>query len=158
MQEALFVTWLLWMHRNNLVFRGEFSFPFQVASRARQEVEEFHHSFECIARKQRALPRTTIIWEKPQHGYTKINWDAACNQSLKRMGIRIVARDEFGKVVAATAKVFPCIGNPLMAEAMGVWYAVQLGRGMGWSHVILEGDFLGVVSTLQKTEPCWSSV
>jgi hypothetical protein len=49
LQEAFFVTRLLWMRRNNLVFRGEFSSPFQVASRARQEVEEFHHSFECIA-------------------------------------------------------------------------------------------------------------
>jgi hypothetical protein len=29
---------------------------------------------------------------------------------------------------------------------------------MGWSHVILEGDFLGVVSALQKDEPCWNSV
>jgi hypothetical protein len=48
-----------------------------------------------------------------------------------------VARDEFGKVIAAAAKVFPCIGDLLMAEAIGAWYAVQLGRGMGWSHVIL---------------------
>lgn len=74
------------------------------------------------------------------------------------MGIRTVARDEFGKVVAATAKVFPYIGDLLMAKAMGAWYVVQLGRGMGWFHVILEGDSLGVVSALQKVKPCWSSV
>jgi hypothetical protein len=124
LQEALFISRLLWMRRNNLVFRGEFSSPFQVASRARQQVKEFHQSLECTTGKQRALPRSKLIWEKPQHGYTKINWDAACNQSLKRMEIGIVARDEFGKVVAAATKGFPSSGDLLMAEAMGAWYAV----------------------------------
>jgi len=74
------------------------------------------------------------------------------------MGIGIVVRDEKGKVVAAVAKVFPCHANPLTAEAMVAWYAVQLGSGIGYSHVILEGESLGVVSAFQNDAPCWSSV
>lgn len=69
-----------------------------------------------------------------------------------------MARDEKGMVVAAAAKVFPCHADPSTAEAMGAWYAVQLGSGIGYSHVILEGDSLGVVSALQHDAPCWSSV
>lgn len=79
LQEAPFVTRLLWMRRNNFVFRGEFSSPFQVASRARKDTEEFHHSIKYTARQPRAITRSTTCWEKPQSGYTKINWDTACN-------------------------------------------------------------------------------
>jgi hypothetical protein len=136
---------MLWMRMNNFVFRGELSSPFQVVSQARQAVEEFQYSTECTAGQLREPSRYATIREKPQHGYTKINWDAACNQSLKRLGIGIVARDKFGMVVATVAKVFPCIGDSLTAEAMGVWHAVQLGREVGSSHVILEGDSLVVV-------------
>lgn len=52
-----------------------------------------------------------------------------------------MARDEFAKVVAAAAKLFPCGANPLMAEAMVAWHALQLGSGMGYSHVIPERRF-----------------
>jgi ribonuclease HI len=74
------------------------------------------------------------------------------------MGIGGVARNDFGTVVAAVAKVFPCRGDPMTAEVLGAWHAVKLGREVGYSRVILEGNSLAMVFALQQTTPCWSSV
>jgi hypothetical protein len=101
---------------------------------------------------------TVLIWITPPNEFTKFYWDAASNPSLKRMGIGVVARDEDGKVIAAIVKVFPYVGDPLTAEAMGAWQSVLLGSEVGCSHMLLEGDSLTVISALQQNVSCWSSV
>jgi hypothetical protein len=43
-----------------------------------------------------------------------------------------------------------------MAEALGAWFAVQLGCDLGLSHVQLEVDAMNVVEAPKKEGPCWS--
>lgn len=45
------------------------------------------------------------------------------------------------------------VGNPTLSA----WVAVNLGCGLGLTHVHLEGDSLIVIDALKKEGPCWSS-
>jgi hypothetical protein len=79
-------------------------------------------------------------WCKPSVGKWKINWNVAINKSTMKMGIGVVIRDEEGSMVAASARTIPYILDPPSAEAMGAWAAVLLGRDVGGTTIILEGD------------------
>jgi ribonuclease HI len=46
----------------------------------------------------------------------------------------------------------PYIYDPVMAEAMAVWMAVELVGQLGFSNFILEGDSLEVVKAMQREE------
>jgi hypothetical protein len=62
-----------------------------------------------------------------------------------------------GLVVAALAKVFPFVADPTIAESIAAWQVVKLCVDRGFHNVVLEGDFLIVVSVLNYSLPCWSS-
>lgn len=49
------------------------------------------------------------------------------------MGVGIVVRDHFGFVIGAMCLTKPLIINPAIAEVVGTWQAMALGRRVG-SH------------------------
>jgi len=57
----------------------------------------------------------------------------------------------------AEAKLFPSLMDPMVAEALGAWIAVNFGCELGFTQVHLEGDSLNVVNALKKTGPCCTS-
>ena len=56
------------------------------------------------------------------------------------MGIGVIIRDKHGAVVAAWSK--SCQGSlePMMGEAITLFYATSLCRELGFHEVIFEGD------------------
>jgi hypothetical protein len=56
--------------------------------------------------------------EKPTARLIKINWDAALDVPQKRMGVRVVLRNEAGVVVAAMAKLIPIIVDPTKEKSV----------------------------------------
>jgi hypothetical protein len=62
-----------------------------------------------------------------------------------------------GQVVVALAKVLPFVDDPTIVEAIAAWQAVKLCVDRGFRNVVLEGNFLIVVSALNQSLSCWSS-
>jgi ribonuclease HI len=56
------------------------------------------------------------------------------------VGIRVVARNDKGEVVAAMAKGLTFLTDPAMAEALAAWEAIKFCLDRGWKNIILEGD------------------
>jgi hypothetical protein len=66
------------------------------------------------------------------------------------MGVGVVVRDCGGQVVAAAlGTVIPFIIDPSTTEALGAWRVVSLCREIGYSKLVLEGDYSVVVSALK---------
>jgi hypothetical protein len=102
-------------------------------------------------------------WRAPRAGWLKANWDAALNNTSRKMGIGVVVRNESGEVVAALAKVIPFVEDPTAAEAIAAWHAVNLCVDRGFHQVASVGEGLTNCSfcaqpNLAKLELLWTVV
>jgi hypothetical protein len=86
--------------------------------------------------------------------FIKLNWDAALNRTIGRMGAGVVARDEMGQVVAAMSASRPCLPDPATAEAIASWMLAGFCCKVGFRRVLVEGDSVEVVSALQRGGVC----
>jgi hypothetical protein len=68
---------------------------------------------------------------KPSPGWVKLNWDAALIPSAKTMGVGVVVRNEAGEFLAGLAATISYVLDPLIAEVMATWCAMELGRELG---------------------------
>jgi hypothetical protein len=72
------------------------------------------------------------------------------------MGIGIIAQDHTGLVLAAVCASRPYVTEPTTAEVVAAWKLADVCSSLGLTKVVLEGDFLEVVTALQTEGPCWS--
>lgn len=128
-----------------------------MAGFACKSVEEYLTAISLSVAPSSTSPLGCQFWRKLAGGQTKINGDAAFDVSNGRMGIRVVVRDEVGRVIAAKAKVYSNIADPSTGEALGAWNAVLLGCQLRLADVILEGDSFNVVAALKRNDPCLTS-
>ncbi|MBA0739572.1 hypothetical protein Gogos_012833, partial [Gossypium gossypioides] len=70
----------------------------------------------------------------------RINFDAAFSQRHFRSTLRLVARNDRGKVLVSKSVLENRIASPFAAEACACSQAVRLGIGMGVDEVEIEGD------------------
>jgi hypothetical protein len=134
------------------VFGRGFTLPSQLIVVVKVSLDSFSQASISTTRSSSARNQALTIWEKPQEGRWKINWDAAIDKQTLKIGIGIVIRDFDGSVVVARAKFLPYIIDPPTAEAVAAWYAVSLGREVRGVSIILEDDSLEVVSALRKKD------
>jgi hypothetical protein len=120
-------------------------------------VREFTSAFSFLDELQVAPPGQPLSWIPPPFGTIKINWTAFLNPAEKRTGIRVLIRNDKGKLLTAQAKFLPSLLKLRLAVAWGAWYAIKLGSNIGASHVHLEGDNMKVLAALRKIGPCDSS-
>lgn len=64
-------------------------------------------------------------WCKPPSGYLKVNWDAACNVELGRLGFGAIIRDDNGAVLGTMRGSRNYSTTPLVPEALGLLLAAQ---------------------------------
>ncbi|CAK9171319.1 unnamed protein product [Ilex paraguariensis] len=86
-------------------------------------------------------------------GAVKINFDGAIFSSIKAVGIGVVIRDWRGRFCAGLSRL---IRRPLSVESvetLAACCALDLGRQLGYSSIVLEGDALSVVEAIGKKEP-----
>jgi hypothetical protein len=93
-------------------------------------------------------------WVRLSAGTVKINWNAALCSSKKIMGLGVVAKDATGAVKAALCSFLPYVADPSVAESLGARQAVELGRKMGFSSIVLEGDAKEIVLGLGNPAGC----
>ena len=87
-------------------------------------------------------------WSKPPSGIIKVNWDAAVDGKQKRIGIRVVARNHDGRVLAMMSKIMEYIQDLVTAKALASRRAIKFNHSLGISRIILEGDTIQIVKAL----------
>jgi len=70
--------------------------------------------------------------DRPPVSFVKLNWDAALNKDMRRMGI------DQGGVVAAKAKWLPLLPDPTTTKALAIWEATKFCVDNGLEKVVLE--------------------
>ena len=148
---------LIWLQRNNVVFRGVFMSPAQILETAVSQLENYSKAEKGRRMESHKKPAPTIVkWRKPSPGWIKFNWDAAIDLECQRMGIGIIARDHTGTFLAAVSTSMPGVTDPTTAEAITSWKMAEACVTLGYSKVILEGDSIEIVNSMQSDGSCWS--
>lgn len=89
--------------------------------------------------------RGEIRWEKLVGIAIKVNWDAAVEIYLKRVGLGVAIHDSCGEVLVCLCSIVNFVQKPSMAETLALRRATTLCVELGFSNVILEGDSQVVV-------------
>jgi ribonuclease HI len=99
----------------------------------------------------RAAP-VHVRWLAPLESRAKINCDVALDPKNSRMGFDLLIRDWKGKVIAAAIHVVDFIADPVVGESMAALKAIEFCKFRGLNRIIVEGDSLQVVNSINK--PC----
>jgi hypothetical protein len=146
---------LLWLRRNEYVFKGRFQPPSQVILSMKKTVAEYEEIPQEDSIGPEEVANIPLHWQAPRAGWFKANWDATLHSTLRKTGIGVVVRNEIREVVAALAKVIPLVEDPTTSEAIAAWHVVKLCVDRGFPQVVLEGDSQIVVSALNENVPSW---
>jgi ribonuclease HI len=153
----------IWLRRNQWVFTGKFFSPVQILQRATEQLEGSNASMFPVSQHDSHQKRTScsstprlLRWKKPQAHVLKCNWDAALDVGRNLMGLGIIVRDHEGAVIAAKCSTHTHVSDPVTAEIIAAWTAARFIVQQGYGNVILEGDALGVVQSLQSEDLCWA--
>jgi ribonuclease HI len=71
-------------------------------------------------------------------GMYKVNWDAAVDKNIGRLGFGIVVRDFEGAVVAARSTTNNFLVTPMVAKALAAYHVVEFCNEMGFADIIFE--------------------
>lgn len=90
-----------------------------------------------------------VTWEKPQVGWTKLNFDGSCKCSTGAASIGGVMRDHNAEFLLGYSE---SIGRTTstIAEMAALRRGLELVLENGWNQVWLEGDFLTLVEIIMK--------
>ena len=97
------------------------------------------------------LPETGSLteWVAPEEGILKINVDGAFSDT--GAGIGVVVRDHQGQVEALMAERVSEALNAEHVECLAFLKALQFAKDFDISHLILEGDALGIIQRINST-------
>lgn len=90
-----------------------------------------------------------VSWEKPQIGWTKLNFDGSCKGSAGKGSIGGVFRNHEAEFLLGYAE---SIGrtNSTIAESAALRRGLELVLENGWNNVWLEGDSKSLVEIIVK--------
>ncbi|XP_042939496.1 uncharacterized protein LOC122274526 [Carya illinoinensis] len=133
--------------RNSFVFEGKFQGPSVLYKQAQDCLSRMREAKMELGNRREGgnVQRDMGRWRKPRVGWVKVNWDASLNPELKRMGMRIMVRDENGELLLYLCNSIVGIFTPAAAEIQVLWRALQLCADLQWLNVIFEGDALGII-------------
>ncbi|KAJ8430399.1 hypothetical protein Cgig2_000231 [Carnegiea gigantea] len=145
-----FVTmiWACWQARNTMLFGQVSVTPKKMVERAFALVKEYR---EASAKLDTGHPNSVSAWKAPSVGYLKVNFDGALIGE-ECHGLGMVVRDGGDCIVMAGVRQGIGRFGPEYVEAMACRWAMQQALEKRFETVIMEGDFLGLISKLQKGE------
>jgi hypothetical protein len=85
--EASIVMHLLWLHRNEYVFKGRFQPPSQVILSMKKTIAEYEEIPQEDSIGPEEMANIPLHWRAPRAGWFKANWDAALHSTLRKTGI-----------------------------------------------------------------------
>ena len=82
----------------------------------------------------------TLYWSPPPPSLCKVNVDAATFKDIRSTGIRVVIRDNLGKVTTILCRKLEAPFGPLEAESKEFEAGILFALCRGCTAVVLEGD------------------
>ena len=136
----------MWYNRNKLL-HGEIGLPpLQILEMAKSRVEDYREAFSLVSP---SLPSTQSCWVAPPSTFLKVNVDEA--SSIDGSGIssvRVIIRDDMGRVVVALCKALPMHYPAELIEFFALEHGVLLAQELNISNVIFESDAASVISSV----------
>lgn len=93
-------------------------------------------------------------WNRPSEGIYKVNFDTTLFEGSSCAGIGVAIRDSSGVIIAALSQRIPLPHSMELAGALAACRAVVFAQEMSLFKVLVEGDFLRVVSALRASTGC----
>ncbi|XP_012841270.1 PREDICTED: uncharacterized protein LOC105961590 [Erythranthe guttata] len=149
-QLATIIAWKAWDNRNKEKI-GETGIPAgELTSWGQAFLETFKEAqLPPTVKPMIAHPRE---WTRPPSGVIKINFDAAVPRGELYFSIAAIARDNGGDCVGWKVESFRGSLLPVECEAKAALLAINMAKAKGWESVIIEGDYLQIISALRAQE------
>ena len=147
----------VWLRRNEFVHDGKFTH----LSALLQQAMAVHTEYKEANSQNRPSPRAAVDvnrWDPPPDGYVKINWDTTICSKRGVVGMGTVVRNHVGEVLAVQSSILEGRLSPLVAEAWASGQALRLGKELGLTSIILEGDAKLIVDVVNVKGASWSSI
>lgn len=146
----LYLLWFIWFRRNKFLHENSYlNDDYWV-----QKSIDTAKLFVCVIgqatnedRVVRSRNNQSIRWRKQAAGRVKINVDARIS-SQNWMGFGMIARDADDKVLCVWIKKVSFTTIPLIAEAYGLSFGLQVALQRGWYEVEVESDNLQLINLL----------
>lgn len=154
---ALFSTiaWCLWQRRNCLRENQSTWLLREVGDRAKALVMNFFESHYSAVGL--TIPTLPIRWSWPLESFYKANIDVAKFKNLGCAGTRVAIKDSVEEIIVALSQRIHLPHSSEMAKAMAVRRAVVFARELSLFEVVVEGDCLQVVTTLNASD-CYKTM
>ncbi|KAF5443458.1 hypothetical protein F2P56_036012 [Juglans regia] len=150
----------LWPRRNGLIFEDKFIGPKELGRAVKAKLEEFYEAQQLVKKflnQNITAEGSETRWRKRTGNYVKVNWDAAMDMNAMRTGLGVVIRDSKGDLLLFLSANKRFSTNPLIAESMALWRAMEVCQDMGFSAAIFEGDAQTKVRDVYNYSENWTS-
>lgn len=109
---------------------------------------QLHKPFRLLVRNWHKEP-IPVAWEKPEKGWTKLNFDGSCKCKTGRASIGGVLRNHEAEFLLGYAE---SIGgtNSTIAEVVALQRGLELVLEYGWRDVWIEGDSKSLVEIIAQ--------
>ncbi|XVF06903.1 hypothetical protein REPUB_Repub06bG0091300 [Reevesia pubescens] len=146
-QSLLLTCWALWMSRNREL-HGE-------DRRSLMAIIEFINKYQNELNDVQTSPpldEPGSEWVPPSMNYVKVNFDASMQEQQGRCGIGVVIQNHTGQIMAVGAFKMEHVTTIFLADAIAARKALEFASDLGFSFIILEGDSMCIVKSLQANE------
>ncbi|XP_060974183.1 uncharacterized protein LOC133039333 [Cannabis sativa] len=153
------VTWSLWKARNSIVWKDKVLTVANVLSSARIALDHWRKAQDNTSLSHIYFGSSddgAELWTKPETNTIKVNVDAAIFASENQYGYGMVARNDSGSLIDATAHCSNGDFTPEVVEIMGIKEALSWIKRKGWKHVVLESDSLVSIQAIRSSLPLCS--
>ncbi|XP_062028650.1 uncharacterized protein LOC133744575 [Rosa rugosa] len=152
-----FTAWWIWRNRNLGRHGEKIREPAEVAQLASEWQNEYASLSWTKSGGEVGIDQNKVVWNPPQQGHIKMNFDGACDLKNGICGLGVVFRDHLGGLKGALA--VPQVGNlsPRSVEALALLHGLRFAAHVGFSNIEIEGDALSVINTLHDSSEDLSS-
>ncbi|XP_042974867.1 uncharacterized protein LOC122306505 [Carya illinoinensis] len=95
-------------------------------------------------------------WQPPEWPFFKVNFDAAYDKNLNKMGMRIIMRDSEGGLLACLTAPKEQVFSSFQTERVALHRAMDMCIEMGMNQVIFEVDAKAVIDIVNSKSEDYS--
>ncbi|XP_024172006.1 uncharacterized protein LOC112178017 [Rosa chinensis] len=151
----LMALWVVWMERNNIVWKASVSNPTNMHAWAKS----FLHEYKQLHKRQGGKAKRSLIkWTCPPRGRLKINIDGSFCTETGGGGVGVVVRNFEGTCIATFARPFHFAQSDIHMEAEALRAGLLIAIQQDWKEIIVESDCVNLVSALRATDDDFSSI
>ncbi|XP_057444049.1 uncharacterized protein LOC130736223 [Lotus japonicus] len=141
----------LWEARNTWLFEErKFDFTIIIA-----QMQTLGYVALLVTRMVEGTARGSLVWSIPSPSTVKVNTDASLGRD-KLAGFGYVACDAEGEVLAAGSTYPTMASSSTIAEALCLWWAMEISSQLGFRRVQFETDSLELYYAWKKGT--WRSI